>query len=358
MNRLPLGLRQQTFVECRNVGAALLDAPTLSNWVAVRGEIAAAHQLPGQPIQVKLRPDLQLSFWRGQRLKSSDDLLALLRSLSPDAGLLLSIVVGAVREIEHVRVTPAELVRALRWGSRSAEDARSNESEVFGLLMIFDALRLHGQRRGKWEDERTHDSISTKLDGQPLIHVAPSEVPGSLVITAGAWLAENRRNGRLLADFGQIESLTTICAKQKSGVMARRLGMALHQLWRERADGAKRDKSGAFSIGKPLTRMELLARAHLLEDFTSILKGHDPSRALKLWGQMLAHLRGVDILAKTQISVAVPLRRQGWRDYWLFGEEALKPSESLQRSLLEIAERAKASRRRHFAQKGGRRRAA
>lgn len=256
MSRLPPGLKVQTFQECRNIRAALLDAPTLKNWSGVRGEVAAVHKLDGQPFQIKLRPDLQLPFWRDKGLRSSDDLLALLHSIHPDAGLLLNVVVGAVRELEHLRVSPAELVRTLRWGSRSAEESRALEGEVLSLLMVFDALRVHGQRRGSWKDERTRDDITPKLDGQSLIHVAPSlEVPGELIVTAGAWLAENRRNGRLLADIGSVESLTAIPAKQKSGASARLMGLALLQFWREWADGAKCDKSG-FVIGKPLTRME------------------------------------------------------------------------------------------------------
>jgi hypothetical protein len=164
----------------------------------------------------------------------------------------------------------------------------------------------------------------TRLDG--------SQAPVSATLTCGPWLERFRGNDKMLEYFGNILKLSGLPTGQAHGEWALSIGMALSQLWRERAyKGAQVNRTGdnnqeVIIYNKPFTRAELLSMFPPTKfPVGEILKGTDPKRAQKHWDDAIALLREKDnqtIETKKQIShykelTGVPLPRQGWQDIWL-----------------------------------------
>lgn len=108
---------------------------------------------------------------------------------------------------------------------------------------------MHGLRPGTYKDKLTNETFDLtsrdaliKITGdRPARQHAfdNSEPPIEVTWVAGPWLDRLRGNDHVLQYFGDIGKIASIPSKQPRGAWAQSIGLALNQLWRERAANAQ-----------------------------------------------------------------------------------------------------------------------
>ena len=247
---IPEQLPQQTFAEARAVGQAIAAGPFLKGWDDVEGEVALRHAVAGSPLEVKLAGSPLLeTLCLPMTVQSLRDEV---RSLGLPAVLLLHVGLGSVLEQSergrfYVTVTLDELIAAIGWTPQSIEDRKALRRTIWRWLLLIEQLVVIGQRRGKYADRETrrvldltsHD-VLIRVMGQmvPDGIYDPSEPPLEVTFAAGPWVEQWRGRRDILTYFGEVRRLASIPSGKPSGAWAQSIGLALQQIWRERAHDA------------------------------------------------------------------------------------------------------------------------
>src|SRR5262249_35294566 len=137
------------------------------------------------------------------------------------------------------------------------------------------SMSVHGKRPGKYRDRLTGAELDL-TSSDALIKVTGKrfqkdshedlqtrEIPLEVHWVAGPWLDQWRGNSQVLHYFGDLRKIASIATGKASGAWAQSIGLALHQLWRERAKTAEvctvGEKNQLTAKLKTFTRFELLS---------------------------------------------------------------------------------------------------
>lgn len=361
--KLPEVIPQQTSQEVRTLAVAISDGRSLARWEDVIGEIALRHVIPDEPFQIKFSPGAALFNWtRGQMVEET--LREELRGCDLDTVLMLYETLGtAVAQVErggssYVTLSLDDLISSLGWDKaarRSGEERDRLRLKVWNWLLVFDSLRVIGQRPGYYRDPKTKELLELRSD-DALIRImgqrVSSEVrlpdgralPLEVTFAPGPWIERHRGNRQILSDFGNVRVLARIPSGRAAGAWARCIGMTLLQRWREGASrvemvkppaGAARPHTGeAAPAALPLVKWPPFTRRALLTglfraqpDVVEILEGNDPNRAREYWDQAIALLQGEGFISVYRELKPVPASRQGWKEQWLDAPLEIMPGE-------------------------------
>jgi hypothetical protein len=337
---LPAKLPQYTFQEGRNPAVAIADP---SGWVEVAGEMALMHAKADDPIQTKLTAGTNFDWWDMPATYSS--LRDELRTLGVSGVYCLNVAMSMVLQERHITLALDDLMKVVGWTPQNTRDREEKRRTLYRWLTLFDNLSVHGNRRGRYTDKLTGKAIDTTIQSKLFmiseleypeqvgqqIRLDGSQTPVTVTLTCGPWLERFRGDDRILQYFGNILKLSGLPTGKAHGEWALSIGMALNQLWREKAySGAQVSRTGDSNqevvVYKPFTRFELLSMFPPTKfPIDKILKGANPIRAQEYWDDaidLLKEKRGQTVETKKQISYCkeltnVPLPRQGWQDVWL-----------------------------------------
>ncbi len=361
--QLPQEIPQQTFPEAKAVAIAIADGRLLRRWIPIPGEIALRHGVKGAMLETKLLGSPLLD-WLG-RPNTTDDLQNELRGLGLPAVLLLHVVIGGALEQHRVYVKVAidELIKAIGWTPRSRQERQTQRCEIWRWLLMMDAMRVIGQRRGKYRDPDTREVTDTRIH-DALIRVMSTEEdstqlrfdgrqpPLTITYAPGPWIEQWRGRRDILWYFGDVRRLAAIPAGKPSGAWAQAVGLTLQQLWRERAAQAEiahvgEDNHPTPRFHKPFTRRELLDLFPPEPTVYAVLDSANPKRAREYWNQAISLLKCETIIGHYQEIKPLSARRQEWANEWLDQPLDIRPKNSTDRAaaIIEIAGRAKSARK-------------
>jgi hypothetical protein len=351
---LPKDLPQQTCMEVRNAAIAVADGRTLRRWSEVEGENSLDHEIPGDPIHTRLSAGVGLDWWGlpATYVSLRDEL----RKLELPAVLLLNIMIGGALKERHVTVAVDELIGRLGWNPHSAAARDGMRRKIWRWILIFDSMKIYGKRPGVYIDRRTKKAIDltsadalVKLTGvrgptQPAFDNSSPPIEVSWVV--GPWLDRFRDNKQVLQFFGEVDKLAAIPAGKPTGTWAQSIGLALNQLWRERARRATATRAGENNrltviFDVPFTRYELLDMFRAAPWVEDILYGDNPSRAQQYWDGAIRILKrgGVINHYKEKSRQITPQRRLGWQEDWLHQELDIRPKDEWVRAVADLAKK-------------------
>lgn len=349
---LPKHLPQQTCMEIRNAAVAVADGPTLRRWSEVEGEASLDHRIPGYPVHTRLSAGEGLDWWGlpATHLSLRDEL----RKLELPAVLLLNVMIGGALKDRHVTVPLDELIGRLGWNPRSAAAREEMRRKVWRWILLFDSMKVYGKRPGFYVDRLTRKVIDltsadalVRLTGmrgplQPAFDNSSPPVEVSWVV--GPWLDRFRDNKQVLQFFGELDRLAAIPAGKPSGAWAQSIGLALNQLWRERARKATTARAGENNrltvvFETPFTRLELLDMFRAVPWVGDILYGDNPRRAQKYWGEAIKILKKSGIIGhyKELTGKVAQQRRLGWQDDWLHQELDIRPKNEWVKAVADLS---------------------
>jgi hypothetical protein len=330
------------------------DGRYLRRWLPIDGEIALRHAVPEAVIETKLVGSPLLD-WMG-RPNTIDSLQDELRRLGVPTVLLLHVVLAAALERQRVHVTVAidELLSAIGWRPRSTTERETMRRDIWRWLAILDAMHVIGQRKGRYRDPDTRDVLDlTSVDA--LIRITGQRMPAQLAFdssqppievtyVAGPWLDKWRGNRQVLSYFGDVRKLAAIPGGKPSGAWAQAIGLALNQLWRERAARAQvarvgEDNHRTVRVGT-FTRRQLLTMFPPSPSVEEVLGSPNPRRAQGYWNDAISLLKTVGVVAHYQETTPLHAGRQGWAEPWLTQSLDIRPADEEKQAVMEIANRA------------------
>lgn len=370
--RLPDRIPQQTSQEVRSLAVAISDGHTLTRWEEVLGEVALRHVIADEPFQVKFAPGPALMAWTGAVL-SEEVLREELAKCDLDAVLLFYETLGsAIAHLEsgeslYVTVSLDDLILALGWDKaarRNAEERNKLRLKLWHWLMVFDGMKVIGQRPGKYRDpdtrrllDLTSEDALIRVMGQRVSEEVrtPDGRPMPLEITfaAGPWVERFKGNRQILTEFGNVRVLARIPSGKAAGAWARCIGMTLYQRWREGASRATAIENGTSIVRwKPFTRRGLLTGLFRAQpDVMEMLDSSNPMRAREYWEQAIQMLKLEGFIAQYREVEPLPKSRKAWQDAWLDqpleimpGEEPLEAAEEIMKSATAFKSRGKKKR--------------
>lgn len=351
--KLPEVIPQQTAQEVRTLAVALSDGRALARWEEVIGEIALRHVIPDEPFQIKFSPGSALLGWtRGQL--AEDTLRDELRGCDLDTVLMLYEVLGTAvaqfgrGESSYVTLSLDDLISSLGWDKaarRSTEERNRLRLKVWNWLLVFDSMRVLGQRPGTYRDPGTKQTLELRSD-DALIRIMGQRVsddvrlpdgralPIEVTFAPGPWIERHRGNRQILSEFGNVRVLARIPGGKAPGAWARCIGMTLLQRWREGASRAELEKPTGGGAALPLVKWPPFSRRALLTglfraqpDVMEILDGINPGRAVEYWDQAIELLRGEGFISVYRELGEPPGTRQGWKEKWLDAPLEIVPGE-------------------------------
>jgi hypothetical protein len=173
-----------------------------------------------------------------------------------------------------------------------------------------------------------------------------SSPPIEVSWVVGPWLDRFRDNKQVLQFFGEVDKLAAIPAGKPTGTWAQSIGLALNQLWRERARRATATRAGENNrltviFDVPFTRYELLDMFRAAPWVEDILYGDNPSRAQQYWDGAIRILKrgGVINHYKEKSRQITPQRRLGWQEDWLHQELDIRPKDEWVRAVADLAKK-------------------
>lgn len=352
----PDQIRQPTFQEAKTVAMGIADGPSGRRWATVEGEVALHHAVKDSKLQTKLV---------GGPLANWLHLPATVETLREElhrAGLpaVMTYLVCLSQAIEQYEVTLTldDLIKAIGWQPRSRPERERMRQQIWRWLVLFDGLQVVGCRPGRYRDPATkkvldlqstdalirimgrRDPVQPALDG--------SAPPIDVTFAAGPWLNQFRGNRQVLADFGDLRKLAAIPAGKPSGAWAQSIGLALHQLWRERSSRA--DIAYVGDSKKLTVRVGSYTRRDLLDLFPpeptveEVLRSLNPRRAREYWRDAINLLKQEGRIGYYQELKPLKAGRQGWAEEWLDQPLDIRPGEDGKQDVAEIAQRAKNAR--------------
>ncbi len=368
--RLPEVIPQQTSQEVRSLAVAISDGHALARWEEVLGEVALRHVILGEPFQIKFSPGSALLSW-SRNILNEETLREELRSCDLDTVLLLYETLGiAVAQLEngessYVTLSLDDLIASLGWDKaarRNAGERNRLRLRVWSWLLVFDSLRVIGQRPGRYRDPGTRQLLDLRSD-DALIRIMGQRVsdevttpdgrplPLEVTFAPGPWIERHRGNRQILTEFGNVRVLARIPSGKAAGSWARCIGMTLLQRWREGATRVTEvDIKGKDVL--PLLKWSPFSRRGLLTGLFSaqpnvmeILDGKDPSHARQYWDQAIQLLCGEGFISHYKELEVVKGRRQGWKDKWLDAALEITPGEeplAAAREIVKSSQKSKA----------------
>jgi hypothetical protein len=352
--QIPAEVPQQTFMEARNAAIAIADGPFGRRWEEVTGEMALRHAMPGAFIQTKLtaRPVLDFSGlptdYNGLRQE--------LQNLELAAVLLLNVTICCVLKKPQVSIEIDELIGALGWKPRSAVERSNMRRKVWNWLLLFDRLTVHGLRPRQYKDYLTKEKFDL-TSSDALIKITGKRDPAQLGFgnieppievswVAGPWLDKFRGNDQVLQYFGDIRKIAAIPSGKAGGAWAQSIGLALNQLWRQRA---ARTKTALVGEAKRLTaRFEPFTRLELLDMFRAdpwvedLLSSDKPHRAREYWDEAIRILKHDAQLISSYKEIGenpAEQKRKGWQEGWLQQELDIRPRAEGTKIVAELSRR-------------------
>jgi hypothetical protein len=350
---------QATFAEAKTAAMALADGPSMRRWSPVDGELALCHVVPNWPLQTKVVGGPLLDWLHLPA--DAESLTRELQAAGLTAVLAWHICIGLA--LEHAQVTVAldELIAAIGWNPHSTAERERMRSTWWRWIALFDSAQVIGKRPGQYRDARTR-RILDLLSIDALIRITGRRLPAQLgfdesvppsevSFVAGPWLDQYRGNHQVLTYFGDIRRLAAIPAGKPSGAWAQAIGLALHQLWRERSAtvrivrvGEDKHQTPQFA---PVTTKQLLDMFPPSPTVYEVLDGPHPKRAQLYWNEAVQLLRVAGIIGSYRQRSRVRAVRQGWREDWLNQPLDIRPTEAGTEAAAEIGRRAKSARRAH-----------
>jgi hypothetical protein len=362
---LPTMFPQWTFQEARTLTIAIADGPALRRWAEIAGEVALRHVIPDEPLQTKFMPSPRLTNWWGLPA-TYDGLRNELQAMRLPAILLLHVGLGLALEAPQVTVSIDDLIAAIGWKPRSTAERSTLRQTIWRWLLVFDSLEVIGKRPGVYRDRQTKQTIDLqsvdaliritgrRVPAQPALD--GSAAPLEITFVAGPWLDQWRGNHQVLAHFGEVRRLAGLPAGQPRGAWAQSIGLALHQRWRERAQGAEMVPVGeqrrlTARFDKPFTRRDLLGLFRAQPDFDDILQSANPDRARKYWDAALRLLRQVQVVGYCEPLAPLVTGRKEWQDPWLDQPLDIRPRGDATAAVATIARKAATAKRVRAAQR-------
>ncbi|MBI4854641.1 MAG: hypothetical protein HY819_22815 [Acidobacteria bacterium] len=327
---LPPNLPQQTFIEARRVAEALSDGPRMIGWESITGGIGLRHIKPNTSIQARIMLKNLESEW--QLPTNCDELKKELENLEQASLLLLNVAIGAALEKTQITAPIDALISYVGWQPRSHEERLIMRRKIWRWMLLFDSISVYGKRLGKYLDKVTGKEIDiTSMDalikviGQRFIKDSfqgqTKEIPLEITWVAGTWLEQWRDNKEILNYFGDLRKIAAITTGKASGAWAQSIGLALHQLWRERIqtnvfDLAK--KNQLTLTPKLFTRLELFTLFRCEPWVEDLLESNKPIRAKKYWQEAIRKLKyEAGIIGYYQELEPFPNTRKSWNSIWL-----------------------------------------
>lgn len=338
-----------TFLEARRLHRALTAGPSMRGWedLSSYGELALRHVEPGSPLEIKFTTHPVRA---PGEIESADTLRQELLTLRFPVVLLSLVCIALVIKVGKVTVSLDELLRIIGEHPRSRAERSAQRKRIWGWLSILGRLSIHGCRPGRYADSRTKEEIDLSL-AAPLLLItgtpdlswctrSVSKPPSRVTLAPGAWLERLRDQDQVLTFIGNMNAITSIPAGRPSGEMARRVGIALNQRWRESQrhailvrvgeDGEETVKYQAF------TRRALLDHTHYLPVVEAILNDTDPRRMKVCWKVAVALLKDVGVVGYYKEMGKPIVGRKGWQKEWLDQPLDIRPGQSTMKAIVAL----------------------
>jgi hypothetical protein len=351
---LPRQIPQYTFMEARNLAVAIADGPTRQNWRERLDEATLEHVMPKQPVKVRLAgmdtvngPDDLRETYRAMS--------AQLRAFDLSTVLLLHVAIELVLSNPGKPVLVDDLIRAVGWSPRSSAERTAMREQIWEWVQAFDAMAVHGRRPGVYVDPVTKKSLDltsedalVRVIGKRFEAGRPGAPPVEITLVAGPWLDAFRGNSGVLQHFGDIRKIAEIAGGKPSGAWARSIGLALNQLWRERANRAEvlpvesgigdRLSQRFTAMFPPFTRLELLNMFRAEPWVEDVLAGDKPGRAREYWDGAIRKLRSAGVIGHyAETPSRLTGRRKGWQETWLHEDRLdIRPKETAVRAIAAL----------------------
>lgn len=350
---LPGEIRQPTFQEARNAAIALADGASLHRWQPDEFEASWRHQLSRRdPLVTKLTTAGSVLDWLALP-KHHEQLRQELQNLRFPAVLLFNVAIGLLLETPQITISLDTLMGAIGWHPKGIKERAEMRRQAWRWLLLFNSLSVVGQRPGVYKDRSTgrkievtsvdvflrvsgyRQALQTSIDG--------SEPPLEVSLVAGPWIDRYRGNGQVLTTFADVRRIAAIPAGRPSGSWAQAAGMALQQVWRERATEATVEHSEqglSVCFPRALTRRQLLGMFRCEPPPATILEGNDPTRARGYWAGALYQLQKAGVVSCCTETAALPKGRSGWQEAWLDQPLDVRPGPDGARLVAEISQAA------------------
>lgn len=349
---LPSTLPQQTFAELKAVTVAYADAPAFRNWRGCEGEIDLVHEVPGAALYIRLTGT---EFLRDRGLPCTmEALIAEVQRTGFPAALLFNLLVGWLlqKNVGGIEADIDDLIEGIGWKPHDEAERMAMRRRVWGWMIVFDRTMVIGVRRGRYRDREgrildltSHDSLIriTGVDRESGAGAYDAVPPQIIGWTTGRWLEKFLWNRQVLTDFGDLRRLAAIPEGKPAGAWAQSIGMALQQLWRERASRAEVE-DGAVDCG-PFTRRKLLDLFRVGPNYQEILDSDHSGRARQYWDAAVGLLKEQGVIGPYRELRPITSTRRRWRWEWLDQPLDIQPGEYALEAMADLAGAGKEARR-------------
>ena len=184
-------------------------------------------------------------------------------------------------------------------------------------------------RKGSYKDgEGARRDLTSDDD---LMHIAGTRgettldgVPHEVSLTAGPWISNVRGDKKVLTYLGNLRTLAAKTRGQLAQRLAVKIGVALAQLWRERATHRQTDVKRVGDDNRisvqfaPFTRRQLLTTygQGMAQEVEDALSGKNPARIKAAWEEAITLLKEWQIVGYYKQLDPMPAERKNWDAAW------------------------------------------
>ena len=294
-----------------------------------------------------------------------DDLRGKLDRIGASGAFVFAVTMSLAIGNEAIDLELDDFVKMLGLEPRSSAQRAEFRATLWECLQLFSQTQVIGEIKGNFHDKKTGARID-RLEQSPMIALTGrqypremrfdrSETPIAVSFVAGNFFRRHRENRQMLSDLGDLRALAPIPRGQAAGAWACNIGLALYQIWRERAHHAEianvgEDQYQTARLGL-VTRRQLFNRVLPDPNPFTVLDGNNPARARQYWDDAVEMLRKNGIVSKSG-STKGEYSRKGWANKWLDEELDLRPHRENFIATQQVAEIANGAR--DFKRKTGR----
>lgn len=347
---------QYTGPEFKVVAMAAAHGPHGSGWVPAEGQSALRFTWDGLSHEVLFAPDPSADFLGFQ--PTIPVLWEALKGLGLPAALVLHAVLDSLLDTGRAFLALDDLIDVAGLDPRSSNARRQARQEVWRWLVTFSSWQVIGRRKGYYRSRETGEYEDLTTVGQLFVmteraygpttqlDLADQVPPEEVEVVASRWLNNYRTDPRIMSYFGDIRKLSRIPGGKASGAWARAIGMALNQLWRERAATAVLTHTGQEPVDastvsfRPFTRRELLTLFPPTPTVHEILNGVFPRRARDYWAAAIDILKAEGVIDRGYQDPTTQWPHRNWAQQWLNEPLHIVPHKQALLAIATIAERA------------------
>lgn len=340
-----LKVPQQTSEEIKTLSLSLTNN-ILGNW-KVNTKTHTLDYQTSRPLKVQL----PVAFFN-QYINESEIAKVIfeeLRGYETEIVLLTQMLISTGLQHREVTIEVDQLIDWLKWDIRTAQERKEKRIKISTWINLLSSLQISGKRLGAYKDKHTKQTMDLSIN-ESFIRILttyttedPADKTPLLIAFSydlGSFFNKHRVDKSVLPQVGNLAELVDISSTGASA-WAKSIGLALNQLWRERAtkvEFLKIETNNSISIKYPyFNRHELLTLFGHSPDVQELLTSTNANRAKKYWDKSIIKLQQKNFIGYYKEVQPSPNLKASKKEIWLYHQQLdIRPCESIAKEVEEI----------------------